>query len=102
MTYNANVSEEVWKAYVKQGFDDLEQILDTTRPIGQQFYDGKHVWNHRMLREAEILKELHNNSIFDTLVNTSDSTSVDLQLESLKTWFLDVCEQCSGWIEFIQ
>ena len=62
-----------------------------------------------MLREAEILKELHNNSIFatvcslvDTLVNTSDPTSVDLQLESLKTWFLDVCEQCSGWIEFIQ
>lgn len=73
MSYLKDVDQSVWSAYLKQGLEDLQRILDSTRPVGQQFYQGKHVWNNRMLTEAQVLKELQSNSIFTTACGLVDA-----------------------------
>ena len=67
LTYKVDVTETDWIDYLRQGYDDLDSILTSTRPIGQQFYQGNHVWNRRMLKEEDVLNELQNNSIFTTV-----------------------------------
>ena len=58
LTYKVDVTETDWIDYLRQGYDDLDSILTSTRPIGQQFYQGNHVWNRRMLKEEDVPRAL--------------------------------------------
>ena len=55
MQYKESVSTAEWSHYLKQSYEDVESILSSTRPVGQQFYQGQPVWNKRMLKEEEVL-----------------------------------------------
>ena len=114
MVYEEEVSQEEWKAYAKQNFQDLERILDSTRPVGQQFYQSQHVWNNRMLKEKDVLKELQNNSIFATICSKVDAIvfteeehdgdhdgeqhtlELDEQVIALVDWFVETASTCDG------
>ena len=103
MSYLKDVGQDVWNAYLKQGLEDLQRILDSTRPVGQQFYQGKHVWNNRMLTEAQVLKELQSNSIFTTVCGLVDemlcekeTAVVDAKMSAIEAWYHSVCERCGG------
>lgn len=103
MSYMKDVDQDIWNTYLKQGMEDLQRILDSTRPVGQQFYQGKHVWNNRMLTEAQILKELQSNSIFSTacglvdeMLCEKDMTAVDEKMGAIELWYHSVCEGCGG------
>ena len=121
MVYEEEVSQEEWKAYAKQNFQDLERILDSTRPVGQQFYQSQHVWNNRMLKEKDVLKELQNNSIFATICSKVDAIvfaderndeqsetqsekqseekhilELDKQVAALIDWFVETASTCDG------
>ena len=105
MSYLKDVDQSVWSAYLKQGLEDLQRILDSTRPVGQQFYQGKHVWNNRMLTEAQVLKELQSNSIFttacglvDAMLCEKEATVMDAKMNAIESWYHSVCEECGGRI----
>ena len=100
MSYLKDVDQSVWSAYLKQGLEDLQRILDSTRPVGQQFYQGKHVWNNRMLTEAQVLKELQSNSIFttacglvDAMLCEKEATVMDAKMNAIESWYHSVCLQ---------
>ena len=99
MEYKADVSPAEWTHFLSQSLEDLEAILASTRPVGQQFYQGQPVWNKRMLKEEEVLGELHNNSIFtsacsalEAFVNSEETDTLGAMLQ----WFWDVCDRCGG------
>lgn len=101
MQYKESVSTAEWSHYLKQSYEDVESILSSTRPVGQQFYQGQPVWNKRMLKEEEVLGELHNNSIFTTTCSymedfVTSSPTNDAILRSMLEWFWDVCNQCES------
>lgn len=99
MKYKEDVSAEERFHYVKQGFDDLDYIFTSTRPVGQQFYQGQHVWNKGMLRESDVLNELNNNSIFTTAcgyVEEFINKENDDYLIELVSWFMDICKYCES------
>lgn len=105
MSYLKDVDQSVWSAYLKQGLEDLQRILDSTRPVGQQYYQGKHVWNNRMLTEAQVLKELQSNSIFttacglvDEMLCEKEATVMDAKMNAIESWYHSVCEECGGRI----
>lgn len=105
MSYLKDVDQSIWNAYLKQGLEDLRRILDSTRPVGQQFYQGRHVWNNRMLTEAQVLKELQSNSIFttacglvDEMLCEKEATAMDARMNAIESWYRSVCEECGGRI----
>ena len=91
LTYKVDVTETDWMNYLRQGYDDLDSILTSTRPIGQQFYQGNHVWNRRMLKEEDVLNELQAKEKLATLLGKAgtfevDGVSRDGIEESRKLW----------------
>ena len=102
LTYKVDVTETDWIDYLRQGYNDLDSILTSTRPIGQQFYQGNHVWNRRMLKEEDVLNELQNNSIFTTvcgyledIVNSHSAREEDVKMGELLDWYSSVCKRCA-------
>lgn len=89
MQYKDDISAEERFHYIKQSFDDLNFILSSTRPVGQQFFEGQPVWNKRMISEQAVLKELNNNSLFSTA-----RTYLERGMRHLLTWFTQICEMC--------
>lgn len=99
MEYKADVSAEEQTHFLKQSLADLEFILSSTRPVGQQFYQGQPVWNKRMLTEEDVLNELHNNSIFTTACSTVETfvnSKEEEKLAAMLQWFWDVCDRVGG------
>lgn len=97
MQYQHETTSEERSEYLKQAMSDLQSTLQSTRPIGQQFYEAQHIWSTRMISEQTVLQELQNNSIFTTVCTfVKDCIDKNSGMEALFSWYLDICKICSG------